>query len=321
MEIRQLNYFMHLTTTGSISQSAKALKLSQPSLSRQIQQLEEALQTELFERHRRPMVLTDAGEFLYRHIKQPLLELEQAITLTRRFSKGLQNRLIIGSVVSALYGLLPEVISQLRQSLGASHQNLNIKVIEMSFEQQINALKSGEIDVAFGRSESQDALIKQTFLRNEPLVLAVSKQHPLAQTASTPTKLNWLDDDALILYHKTPNTLPNLKETDPLLQLFERTDCRPKNHIRVRDIQVALAMVAACEGVTIVPESLKTVRTEHICYLPLAHDDFISPIYINTLAHNPVPHLEALYCAIFSVYQKHNIQAQAICHNIHSSNR
>ena len=307
MEFRQLGYFIHLAGTGSVSQSAKVLGLSQPSLSRQIQQLEENLQVELFERHHRPMALTDAGEFLYRHIKQPLHELEQAMALTRRFGDGRQNRLIIGSVVSVLYGLLPEVISQLRQDIDGKHPDFDIKVIEMSFEQQVTALKSGEIDVSFGRFVCHDPLIHQTFLRHEPFVLAVPKWHPLAQKHEA-ISLPDLANDTLILYHKTPNPHASLTESDPLLQLFEQTQTQPKNHIRVRDIQVALAMVAASEGFTIVPDSLKTVRTEQICYLSLAHE-FTSPMYINTLAHNPIPHLAALHGAILSVYERHHIQA------------
>lgn len=307
MEFRQLGYFMHLAGTGSVSQSAKILGLSQPSLSRQIQQLEDSLQVALFERHHRPMTLTDAGEFLYRHIKQPLSELEQALTLTRRFGDDRQNRLIIGSVVSVLYGLLPEVISQLRQDIASRYPDFDIKVIEMSFEQQVDALKSGEIDVGFGRFICHDPLIHQTFLRHEAFVLAVPKWHLLAHEA-TPIALSQLANDTLILYHKTPNPCANLSESDPLLQLFEQTQTQPKNTIRVRDIQVALAMVAASEGVTIVPDSLKTVRTQQICYLPLVHD-FTSPMYINTLAHNPIPHLSTLHGAILSVYDRYHIQA------------
>lgn len=309
MEFRQLSYFIHLSSTGSVSQSARALGLSQPSLSRQIQQLEECLQVELFERHRRPMVLTDAGEFLYRHVKQPLLDLEQAMALTRQFGTGRKNRLIIGAVASALYGLLPEIISQLRQNLNCSYDSFDIKVIEMNFYEQITALKSGEIDVGFGRLSCQDPLIEQTFLRYEPFVLAVSKWHPLAKNQGKPVSLEQVSQETLLLYHKTPNLIPNSQESDPLLQLFERVGCQPKHSVRVRDIQVALAMVAASEGVTIVSDSLKTIRTQQICYLPLAHEDFASPVYINTLSHNNVPHFQQLCEAILNVYDQHQIQA------------
>ncbi|OOS07415.1 transcriptional regulator, LysR family [Moraxella cuniculi DSM 21768] len=304
MEFRQLSYFLHLANTGSVSQSAKALGLSQPSLSRQIQQLEDNLQAQLFKRHHRPMTLTDAGEFLYRHIKEPLHELEQAMALTRRFGESCQNRLIIGSVGSVIHGLLPEVVSKFRQMVSDDHSEFDIKVVEMSFEQQITALKAGEIDVGFARSVSHDSLIHQAFLRHEPQVLAVPKWHSLANHTS-PIKLSQLATDTLILYHHTTDT-PTMAQSDPLLQLFEQAQTQPKNSVRVRDIQIALAMVAASEGVTIVPDSLTGVRHEQICYLPLAHD-FSSAIYINTLAHNPVPHLASLYQAIISVYEHHQI--------------
>ena len=343
MDIKQLSYFLHLASTGSVSQSAKVLGLSQPSLSRQIQQLEDALQAPLFHRHHRPMQLTDAGAFLMRHIEQPLAELEQAMALTCRFGDGRQNRLVIGSVVSVLYGLLPEIIAELRQGLsyhdtadsqaanGLTHSftsslaSLDIKVIEMNFHQQITALKSGEIDVGFGRMVSDDPLISQTFLRDEPYLLAVSKWHPLVSqidwvtnpTASqnqpnTPVPLTALAGDTLILYHKTPSPQPMYHETDPLLQMFEQARTMPKNTLRVRDIQVALAMVAANEGVTIVPESLHTVRTEQVRYLPLNSPAFSSPMYINRLAHNPIPHLDGLHSAIIRVYARHGIQLPSL---------
>ncbi len=326
MDIKQLHYFMHLAMSGSVSQSAKVLGLSQPSLSRQIQQLEDTLQVPLFHRHHRPMRLTDAGEFLMQHIEQPLTELEQAMALTRRFGDGRQNRLVIGSVVSVLYGLLPEIIAELRQGIGSADKddpslsnslaNLDIKVIEMNFHQQITALKSGEIDVGFGRMASDDHLISQTFLRDEPYLLAVSKWHPLITQDDSPDakpiSLTALNSDALILYHKTPSPHPTLSETDPLLQMFEQANTAPKSTLRVRDIQVALAMVAANEGITIVPESLHTVRTEQVRYLPLDSSAFSSPMYINRLAHNPIPHLNDLHQAIIRVYARHGIELPSL---------
>lgn len=310
MEIQHLHYFIHLARTGSVSQSAKDLSLSQPSLSRHIQQLEAYLNVSLFDRNYRPMKLTEAGEFLYQQLQQPIQEIHQAFELTKQFNQKQHSQcLTIGFVASILYGLLPEIISQLRQQLKQQHPDFDIRLIEMSSEQQINALKSGEIDVGFGRIYHHDSSIRQLFLRNEKFVVALPLLHPLAKE-KTAIKLSSLVNEHFILYHKSLNPVQHLQQEDPLLQLFEQQHLQVKSYVKVRDIQIALGLVAASEGITLVPESLKNVRNEQICYLPVL-DDVSSPIFINLLTHIHHPMLAELQQAILKVYQTHHISYTA----------
>lgn len=310
MELKQLDYFLHLANTGSMSQSAKALAISQPTLSRSIAQLEYILQVELFEREHRPLQLTRAGEYFKKHIEQPLADLNQAIQLTQNL-KQQQDCLRIGFVASILYGLLPEIISQLRQDLQQSLLHLDIKLFEINSEQQLQSLKSGEIDVGFGRFYHQDHFIKQIFLRHERYVVAVPKHHSFAKQAEQlpdfSLKLSSLLNETFILYHRSPNIITSLQHTDPLLQFFEQKGLACPPTLKVRDLQIALGLVAAYEGITLVPESLKTVRQEQICYIPLWHEDVTSPMFINLLAKSEHFALPLLLQAIYRVYERHGI--------------
>lgn len=301
MNLKQLNAFIHVANTGSMSQSAKDLGLSQPTLSRHIAQLEQLLGQALIDRYRRPMTLTPAGEFFYLHAQKSVGELNELIALTQNFGKS-SNTLTIGFVASILYGLLPEIISKLKSIL----PSLDIKLIEVSSNDQIHALKSGEIDVGFGRFLLPDDFVKQIFLRHEPLAVALPIQHRLANSSSIP--LRELIDETLILYHRKPMILGSGEHSDPLLHLFYERNPTPLHINKARDIQIALGLVSAGEGVTLVPKSLTTVRTEQIQYLPLSPDNITSPIYLNTLTNNTNPNLKTLLQATYAVYHDRQIE-------------
>ena len=75
----------------------------------------------------------------------------------------------------------------------------------------------------------------------------------------------------------------------------------------VSDLQVALGLVAAGEGITLVPASLKTVRTEQIVYRRLLHENATSPIYLHTLKDFVHPKIPDLLSAIYQVYERRGI--------------
>ncbi|MFW2176996.1 MULTISPECIES: LysR family transcriptional regulator [unclassified Moraxella] len=306
----QLQIFLQVAKFGSFSQTAQQLGISQPSLSRHVQQLEQCLGVELIDRYHRPLRLTPVGEFYLKQIEPLLAQLDQINQMTQRFASPIaNNHLTIGFVASVLYGLLPEIISTLKADL----PNLDIKLVEISSDQQLTALKSGEIDVGFSRFRHTDSFIRQIFLRHERFVVALPIAHPLAsRQADQGVALAELMEETIILYHRTP--LPQQAdrlETDPLLSLFEQHRLKPKNTHKVRDIQIALGLVAASEGITIVPDSLKTVRTSQIHYHRLRHENATAPIFMNLLAHQTNPLIQPLLQAIYDVYERKGITYSA----------
>lgn len=300
MNLSYLSAFVHVAKTGSMSQSATQLGLSQSALSRHIASLEETLGHELIDRTHRPMRLTDVGEFFYKHAQKNINELNELIALTKNFGTADPNTLTIGFVASILYGFLPEIISQLKSKL----PHLEVRLLEVSSNEQMDALKTGKIDVGFGRFLSPDGLVRQVFLRHERIVVALPITHPLAQESAIDLKS--LMNDTLILYHRTPLMVGQI-DLDPLLKLFYERQLNAPNTQKSRDIQIALGLVAAGEGITLVPESLTSVRTTQICYRPLSPDGIISPIYLSMLVTNQNPHIEALLTAIYEVYNDKSV--------------
>lgn len=305
MNLQQLEYFIHVAKTGNLSQSAKLLAISQPSLSRHIQQLEQAMGVALFDRYHRPMLLTPAGEFFFTKLEKNLQELYQIIEVTKQFEKPRQNRLIIGFVSSVLYGLLPQIIATLKQTA----PTLEVKLVEISSEQQIQALKNQEIDVGFGRFIHHDNLVQQIFLRYERFVVAIPALHRLAiRPMDTEISLSELYEEKLILYHRTMIESANTThKIDQILSLFEQVNLTPQSTTKVRDLQIALGLVAAGEGITLVPDSLKTVRTDQIHYHRLIHENMTTPIYMNIMSMTTHPAIPTLLQAIYTVYEEKGI--------------
>ncbi|MDO4700918.1 MAG: LysR family transcriptional regulator [Moraxella sp.] len=304
MLLQQMRYFIHVAQTKSFSQSARLLGISQPSLSRHIGQLENVLGQRLFDRYHRPLILTPAGEFFLAHIRPNVSNLYQTIELTKKFNQsGEPNTLTIGFVASILYGLLPEIIATLRQKL----PKLEVRLVEVGSNEQMQALKTGKIDVGFGRFLCDDEFVRQVFLRHERLVVALPIYHPLAQRSGVlGISFKELVSETLILYHRTP--LPTAQGNgDQLLHLFNQHQLSPKHTTKASDIQIALGLVAGGVGVTLVPESLKSVRAEQIHYHQLHHENATSPIYMNTLSQSAHPSVPALLEAVYQVYDVHRL--------------
>lgn len=316
MDIKQLQAFVAIAELQSFSAAAQKIGLSQPSLSRLLKQLEADMGVLLVERQHRPLQLTEAGAFFYKKVGTLLIEMQTITSMTQRLASP-SPELRIGFVPSVLYGLLPEVIATLKQQ----HTDIEVRLCDISSYQQMQALKSGEIDVGFGRFFYQDAWTQQILLRHERYVVALPKAHPAAQIPHQ--RLSDLSQQHLILYHKThlparqivgtpamdtPSAEPfEPPITEPLLHIFAQHGVTPLMTTKVSDLQVALGLVAAGEGVTLVPASLQTVRTEQIAYQPLWHEDVTSPIYLHTLKDRPHPRVPDLLVAVYKVYEQRGI--------------
>lgn len=330
MDLKQLNAFIAIAELRSFSAAAKVTGISQPSLSRLLKQLETDMNVALIDRYHRPLQLTTAGLFFYDKISALLIELDAVTHMTQRLSapsKGLN----IGFVPSVLYGLLPEVIATFKQQ----NADIEVNLKDISSYQQIEALKSGEIDVGFGRFAHQDPWVQQILLRHERYLVALPKAHPLAEVKEQ--RLLDLANSRLILYHQTH--LPGLVNTDstatdtsistrgksakqspkpdtnsvtdsvtePLLYLFAQHGITPLRTSKVSDLQVALGLVAAGEGITLVPASLQVMRTKQISYQRLIHENVTSPIYLHTLKDFTHPKVSDLLIAIYEIYEQRGI--------------
>ncbi len=292
MELRHLRYFVAVVEEQSFTKAAEKLFIAQPPLSRQIQNLESELGIQLFERGSRPLQTTPAGQFFYQHAVKLLSNAEEVKSMTKRI--GLVERSItMGFVGSLLFGLLPRIIYLYRQQ----HPHLNIQLVEMSTRDQIQALKEGRIDVGFGRLRISDPAVHRILLREERLMVAAHSSHPIAQHIEGIYLADIVDED-LFCY---PNTAkPNF--STQITTLFSEHGLEPRSIKEVREIQLALGLVAAGEGICIIPESANTIRFPHLNYVPLLDEAAKSPIFLTIRNMDETENIRSLFDCIYQVY-------------------
>jgi DNA-binding transcriptional LysR family regulator len=292
MELRHLRYFVAVAEERNFTRAAERLHIAQPPLSRQMQQLEETLGVELIEKGSRPLRLTEAGQFFLAHARPLLDQVRDLKTMTQRVGK-LERTLSVGFVASTLYGLLPDIIRRYRER----HPEVEVTLHEMTTIEQLKALKEGTIDVGFGRLKSEDPSIRRILLREERMVVAVWPGHRLAEREGS-VRLMELINEALLVYPKAPR--PSF--ADQVLAAFNEANLTPDHVTEVRELQIAMGLVAAGQGIAIVPESVQGMHHRHVVYRALEDKHAFSPILFSVRHMDRSPELQNMLAAVYSIY-------------------
>jgi LysR family transcriptional regulator, benzoate and cis,cis-muconate-responsive activator of ben and cat genes len=298
MDSRQLRYFVAVARERNFTRAAEKLRIAQPPLSRQIQQLEEEFGVTLIDRGSRPLALTDAGRLLLEQAVQVLDRMDEMKAMLGRIREAKKLRFSIGFVGSTLYGYLPEVIRRYRMA----RPGVDLTLLDLTTVEQIGALKEGRIDVGFGRIAFDDPLIERSLLRNEKLCVALPLRHALA-SRTDPLRLEELAGDPLVIYPKTPRP----SYADQVLALLREHGIRPPAFHEVRELQTALGLVAADVGVCLVPSSVQRLRRDNVVYRPLDEATAVSPIIMSTRKGDRSSEIALLMKLIREIYRKHSI--------------
>jgi LysR family transcriptional regulator, benzoate and cis,cis-muconate-responsive activator of ben and cat genes len=297
MELRHLRYFVAVAEERNFTRAAERLHIAQPPLSRQIQQLEEILETALFVRGSRPLELTEAGRFFYGHALQLLAQSAEVVSMTRRVGK-IERKFSMAFVGSTLFGLLPEVIRRFR----ASHPDTEVTLHEMTTMEQIEALKQGVIDAGIGRIRHEDPNIRRIVLREEPLIVALPMGHPLA-FVDRGLALRELVNDTLIVFPKAPRP----SYADQVLAAFHDRGLEPGKIYEARELQVALGLVASGMGVAVAPKSVLGLKRSDVCYKPLDEPNCTSPIILSVRVLDQSQDIKDLLQLIYGLYRAEGI--------------
>jgi DNA-binding transcriptional LysR family regulator len=248
-------------------------------LSRQIQKLEGEFGTELIDRSSRLLGLTSAGRLFYEQAIQILARADDMRSMIRRAAASERRRFVVGFVASTIYARLPPLIRAFR----AAAPNIDLSLVKLVSMEQIAALKEGRIDIGFGRVRFEDDAARRTVLREELLVAAVPEAHPLAPAGSadfSPADLAGAADHLSARARRQ-------SYADQVLVLFHDRGLEPQVAQEARDLQIAIGLVAAEEGICLVPETVQKSRVDDVCGLPEQEDD--SRSVCNTVAALRMP--------------------------------
>lgn len=271
MDFRLLRYFVAVAGEGNFNRAAEKLHIAQPPLSRAIQQLEAHVGAPLLDRTSRPLRLTSLGKLVHAQAVQMIARMEDMETMVKAAAGSERRRFVVGFVSSTIYARLPELIREFRKEA----EDIELVLMESTTLDQIAALKDGRIDVGFGRIRFDDPAVRRVVLRNEKLVVAFPIGHRLAQ-GTGPVSLHDLEEELIILYPRSPRP----SYADQVISLFRDHAIEPRIAHEARELQIAIGLVAAEEGMAIVPESVHRARSHDVAYRELA-EAATSPIIMS----------------------------------------
>ena len=183
IRLRHLHTFVAAAQQGTLGRAAETLNLSQPALSKTLNELEQLTGTRLFERGRLGAQLTLVGEQFLTHAVKVLDALNTAGQSLNR-KEGLNSDIVrIGALPTAALGVLPSVIGQYHQQ----QKDITLQVATMNNTMLLAGLKSGEIDIGIGRMSDPELMsgLNYELLFLESLKLVVRPGHPLLQETVT----------------------------------------------------------------------------------------------------------------------------------------
>jgi LysR family hca operon transcriptional activator len=262
MELRHLRYFVAVAEEGSLTVAAeRRLHTAQPSLSRQIRDLEQEVGAQLLIRSARGVELTQSGRVFLDHARLALAQVEATLEAARRAAQPAKPTFALGFLTGQEMDWLPEAMRILRDEL----PNIEVTVSSQYSPDLAQALLRGKLDLAFMRPEAQMPVLDYKVIVKEPLIVALPSDHRLAS------------QDAIVLQDIAGETFIGMSNTAPTLRVIideylEQSGLGLQQTHRVDNLAMAMSLIASTRGVALLPTYAKNFLPWAVTSRPLAGD-------------------------------------------------
>lgn len=278
MELRHLRYFVAVAEEGSVKLAAeKRLNTAQPSLSRQVRDLEEEVGTQLLRRSARGVEVTEAGRVFLDHARLAIAQAHAAVEAARRVGQPCRPVFAIGFLVGHEGDCIPPTTGLLRDDL----PGLEVRVFSGFSVDLAEDLLRGRLDAAFLRHEPTSELEFRPVL-NEPLVVILNADHPLAARASVDPRD--LAAATFIGISPVPRILRQV-----VYGYLKRAGVSVKPRFEIDNFAMAISLVQANHGVALLPASIKAYLPPTMVSRPLLGDQPTIDLMLGYRAGNRSP--------------------------------
>jgi LysR family hca operon transcriptional activator len=260
MELRHLRYFVAVAEEGSLTVAAEQrLHTAQPSLSRQIRDLEYEVGAQLLVRSARGVELTQSGRAFLDHARLALVQVEAAVEAARRAAQPAKPTLVLGFLTGQEMDWLPQAMRILHDEL----PNIEVTVSSQYSPDLAQGLMRGKLDLAFMRPEAQMPDLEYRVVVEEKLIVALPSDHRLASRDTIA-----LQDIAGETFIGMSNTAPALRVV--IEEYLERMGMELKPAHRVDNLAMAMSLIASTRGVALLPTYAKNFLPWAVTSRPLA---------------------------------------------------
>lgn len=252
---------MAIAEEMSFARAADRLGVAQPGLSQQIRILEDLLEVRLFDRSRRKLRFTLAGELFYEETRKLMVQFDAATQVAKRAARGEVGKLAVGYVGSAAYtGMLTRVIGEFREN----HPTVELNISELEMLRQLDAIAEGRMDIGFIRPPVPLPRNIDTIpILFEDLVLALNAKHPAA-TQQEVDLADLASEDFIIPQHSSQMSFHHHTTV-----ACNRAGFQPRFGPRGRDFMTIASMVSIGLGAALVPQSIRCIQLPSLVYKPI----------------------------------------------------
>ena len=258
--LTQLTGFVAVAEEQHFGRAAERLRMTQPPLTRQIQQLEKELKVQLFDRTSRTVRLTPAGRAFLQDARRLLHEADNAALSVRRVTAGQAGIVRIGFTATSAYGVLGGLLASVRERL----PHVDVVLHELVTRDQVELLSAGSLDLGLARPPATRPELSSRRFRSEPLLAALPAAHPLA-AGEEPLELAELHGEAMVMY--SPTEARYFHEL--LVTVFHNAGVQPAYVQHVSQVHTVLALVEVGLGSGLVPATAARLRFEGVVFRPL----------------------------------------------------
>ncbi|MGK9414986.1 LysR family transcriptional regulator [Pseudomonas cedrina] len=273
LDLRKLRYFLTVAEELHFGRAAIRLHLAQPPLTRQISALESELGFKLFDRTSRTVTLTAQGRSFLPYARGVLEQVELAQVIAGKLAAGTAGQLTLGYVSSIA---LSDLFSQAIQAFAQRFPDVQLTLVECASGRLGAQVADGRLDIGLSRLSPQGEEVQALSLGEERLVAAVSSDSPLACQPSV--NLVQLSAYPLILFPADYGSGLNTS----IEQLYRRHGLALRPGPTGRQITSIIALVAAGQGVALVPECTQSLMNKGVTYRPLVERDACAQLLVLT---------------------------------------
>ena len=259
MELRHLRYFVAVADAGSLTVAAEQkLHTSQPSLSRQVRDLEQEVGVPLMHRSAHGVELTSAGKAFLEHARMALVQAEAAKEAALRAAQPARPTFALGFLSGAEIGLLPEVNRVLRDEF----PGIEIRLSSDYSPALAKALMRRRLDAAFIRPEEHMGELVCRRVRTDPLIFVFPSDHRLAsQVAVAPEEI------VNETFYFPSKAAPAVRRA--VLEYFDRAGLDLKPEYEVHNVVHAISMITSMRAVMLLPAYTRRYLPESITTRPV----------------------------------------------------